>query len=909
MRRRLSIVVSLLLLAMGLALAPSAGADPTQFRLFDTLLTHKATTVARVNYASPSDWTSPVNYADGRAFLRLEVTKKPSELETLMQLCVWRNSFVDEACTGYQTVATLGTYWIDFGIPSKWWKTPNWNWTQPFDYAAIMVKDKASGELLMTGNSCGTHCYTGPDNLANHTPIVFRASMIVVAKGATLNAPGWNTCPDTWTTTCTGGVANRAPTADAGPDRAVAPGAFRTALKGTVEDDGLPSNTISGAWSKVSGPGVVTFAPSSSAVAPSATFSQVGTYELAYRAADGQYADSDTVVVTVPNGGTPPPPPPTRTAHLLVGNATSPVLGDRTLRNYLVAKGFTVTLVDDNALASPSSVSGSELVVVSASVDATLVPSWLADLAVPVLSSEVAAQATLRLGASPSLLISQTSLTIAATGNPLAAGLTGTAVTSAAATYESVGTVAPGATVIARLVGKSRVAIFGVESGAALTTGTAAARRVGFFLATQTPPALTADGWKLFGAAVDWLAPASPPPVVPQPAGAVSAAAANWWDSTWGYRMPVELTSATSVADAATAEFGLDFTSALTKLGVSAAFDPNSIRVVEVNGVGTVTDAAVAFQFDPAPGFNAGSYAVGTVVVQLNGPIGPSNARTLQVYFDTVNAGISPATVTPRVSVSSTTDAGMAALQITTPRGSWFLQPANGGLSSIVDVNDQDWLNYSSTVVGAGGTYRGMPNAIFPEGYSHPGFTGVTTTTLSSGPLKASFRSVTQEGWRFRWDFYSTHTVMEWEQTPTAYWFLYEGTPGGQIDFTTDRVIFSDGMNIALTGSRKGDLPGPEWVGFADTVRDRSFFVRNLADDTSPDEYALMDQKMTVLGFGRTSGLTPGTPADVVLPSLVGPHTFVMGLTEGDTFSSIQTAVNDASTRPSAAVVALESRV
>ena len=33
------------------------------------------------------------------------------------------------------------------------------------------------------------------------------------------------------------------------------------ALNGTVTDDGLPNNTLTITWSKVSGPGTVTFSP------------------------------------------------------------------------------------------------------------------------------------------------------------------------------------------------------------------------------------------------------------------------------------------------------------------------------------------------------------------------------------------------------------------------------------------------------------------------------------------------------------------------------------------------------------------------------------------------------------------------------------------------------------------------
>ena len=79
------------------------------------------------------------------------------------------------------------------------------------------------------------------------------------------------------------------------------------------------------------------------------------------------------------------------------------------------------------------------------------------------------------------------------------------------------------------------------------------------------------------------------------------------------------------------------------------------------------------------------------------------------------------------VTIASTTDVGRPALKITTAPATWYLQTENGGLSSLVDATGMDWLNFSNAA-GATGQFRGMPNAVFPEGSYHPGFTGMTTT-------------------------------------------------------------------------------------------------------------------------------------------------------------------------------------
>jgi RHS repeat-associated protein len=71
-------------------------------------------------------------------------------------------------------------------------------------------------------------------------------------------------------------------------------------LHGTVSDDGLPNPpaTVSASWSKVSGPGTVTFGAANQPDT-TATFSAVGTYVLRLTANDSQLTGSDDVTVTV----------------------------------------------------------------------------------------------------------------------------------------------------------------------------------------------------------------------------------------------------------------------------------------------------------------------------------------------------------------------------------------------------------------------------------------------------------------------------------------------------------------------------------------------------------------------------------------------------------------------------------
>jgi len=95
------------------------------------------------------------------------------------------------------------------------------------------------------------------------------------------------------------GPSNTAPTADAGADDECTLPSGVT-LDGAVSDDGLPSSpgTVTATWSKVSGPGTVTFGDDNS-LTSTASFSAAGTYVLQLEADDGDLTDTDTVEIAV----------------------------------------------------------------------------------------------------------------------------------------------------------------------------------------------------------------------------------------------------------------------------------------------------------------------------------------------------------------------------------------------------------------------------------------------------------------------------------------------------------------------------------------------------------------------------------------------------------------------------------
>ena len=93
---------------------------------------------------------------------------------------------------------------------------------------------------------------------------------------------------------------NGEPVVDAGSNQTVnlPPGSIT--LSGTASDDGQPNppGALTIAWSKVSGPGTVTFA-NAGALNTTATFSEAGTYVLQLQADDSLRQATDTCTITV----------------------------------------------------------------------------------------------------------------------------------------------------------------------------------------------------------------------------------------------------------------------------------------------------------------------------------------------------------------------------------------------------------------------------------------------------------------------------------------------------------------------------------------------------------------------------------------------------------------------------------
>ena len=219
-------------------------------------------------------------------------------------------------------------------------------------------------------------------------------------------------------------------------------------------------------------------------------------------------------------------------------------------------------------------------------------------------------------------------------------------------------------------------------------------------------------------------------------------------------------------------------------------------------------------------------------------------------------------TTKPKVKLTYGTDesaGGDSTYIITTPSAIYYLEKEGGGLSSMLDKDGVDWLDFHKEE-GSGhkGEYRGFPNAIHKQDGSYFHAMNAKTDPSSSvvemeskDHVRIVFTSNNQQ-WGGQWDFYPNRCDFTMTKISEGYkyWVQYEGVPGGEMDSTDFWYASVDTQKHPIHEVQIGDLSAPEWMAFGDPNSPRVLYILHHEDDEFSDNYVSRPD-MTVLGFGR----------------------------------------------------------
>jgi len=243
----------------------------------------------------------------------------------------------------------------------------------------------------------------------------------------------------------------------------------------------------------------------------------------------------------------------------------------------------------------------------------------------------------------------------------------------------------------------------------------------------------------------------------------------------------------------------------------------------------------------------------------------------------------------------------MECLRIETASATYVYGKSGAGFASIFDPEGHDWISYRNGHKALG-EYRGLPKCGQPVKYFHCGYgfgqytnaNPFSTAVTRLAPGHVRVHSETKDGAAVSdWDFFPTHATMTLLKIPGRYWFIYEGTPGGELNPAEDFVIRAGGKKTPLTEPWTDDVP---WMAFG--AKKSGFGLVCLAHQPSPPvSYVSWPYKpepdgglnqMTVSGFGR-----PGwqDPAQHTPPLTKLPARFSIAIIAGPTTESAETAV------------------
>ena len=163
-----------------LLFAPAAAAE--QFVLVDSDYVHtkESHAYAKPLPGIPSNWRTPINYAEGTAVYHLTVVEKPSTENLNMGVCFVGVSY---CCFGYERFTKPGVYdWTD-SIPGMW-QYDKVDFTKPITEIPFIMRDRAAVKV-----DPGIEMFYGAPSTALYFPMKSHLTITIVSKGATYVKP------------------------------------------------------------------------------------------------------------------------------------------------------------------------------------------------------------------------------------------------------------------------------------------------------------------------------------------------------------------------------------------------------------------------------------------------------------------------------------------------------------------------------------------------------------------------------------------------------------------------------------------------------------------------------------------------------------------------------------------------
>lgn len=166
-------------------LAISSTASAEQFVLVDADYTHAGdgTMPSHAYHAptgtQPKNWQTPINYAEGTAYYRLEVFEKASEENLHMGICFVGGSY---CCFGYEQFTKPGVYEWSFPIPSMW-QYDTMDWSKNMTDVPLIMRDRNAVKVDPT------EAYYGKPGTSLYFPMKSHLTVTIVSKGGTYVKP------------------------------------------------------------------------------------------------------------------------------------------------------------------------------------------------------------------------------------------------------------------------------------------------------------------------------------------------------------------------------------------------------------------------------------------------------------------------------------------------------------------------------------------------------------------------------------------------------------------------------------------------------------------------------------------------------------------------------------------------